>query len=203
MDIFEANPDGTGLKHLTNAKGYDAEGSATRPTASTSSSAPTAPAGQPRTVHHGRRRQERPPADARPGLLQRRPVLLARRQARDLPQRPQEKDQLQLYVIDADGTNETALTENVKWVHWAPYWYKDGKHIIYTAADHSDDKKRPNYDLYWMDIATKKATRLTFAPGADVLPVFDPDCKRVMWSSTRDGRSPTQLYLADFVPPKE
>src|SRR5262249_19931794 len=27
MDIFEANPDGTGLKPLTDAKGYDAEGS--------------------------------------------------------------------------------------------------------------------------------------------------------------------------------
>ncbi|MGE3808989.1 MAG: TolB family protein, partial [Gemmataceae bacterium] len=27
MDIFEANPDGTGLKRLTDAKGYDAEGS--------------------------------------------------------------------------------------------------------------------------------------------------------------------------------
>ena len=27
MDIFEANPDGSGLKRLTDAKGYDAEGS--------------------------------------------------------------------------------------------------------------------------------------------------------------------------------
>src|SRR5262245_11497699 len=26
MDIFEANPDGSGLKNLTNSKGYDAEG---------------------------------------------------------------------------------------------------------------------------------------------------------------------------------
>jgi TolB protein len=45
--------------------------------------------------------------------------------------------------------------------------------------------------------------RLTYAPGADVLPVFSPDCAKVMWTSNRDGRSPTQLYSADFVAPTE
>ena len=54
---------------------------------------------------------------------------------------------LQLYVINADGTGERALTDDENWVYWAPYWYKDSKHIIYTAADHSDPTRRPNYDL--------------------------------------------------------
>jgi TolB protein len=114
-----------------------------------------------------------------------------------------EKDRLQLYVIDADGKNEKALTDNDKWVYWAPYWYKDGKHIIYTAADHGDEKARPNYDLYWMNIETGKTTRITHAPGQDVLPVFSPDYKKVMWTTSRDGRSPTQLWIADFTPPTE
>jgi Tol biopolymer transport system component len=113
-----------------------------------------------------------------------------------------EKDRLQLYVINVDGTGETALTDNDKWVYWAPYWSADGKHIIYTAADHSDETKRPNYDLYWMDLESKKTTRITHAPGADVLPVFSPDSKKVMWTSSRDGRSPPQIYIADFTPPK-
>jgi Tol biopolymer transport system component len=114
-----------------------------------------------------------------------------------------EKDRLQLYVVNADGTGEKALTNNDKWVYWAPYWYQDGKHIIYTAADHSDSMARPNYDLYWMNIETGKTTRITHAPGQDVLPVFSPDYKKVMWTSSRDGRSPTQLWIADFTPPKE
>ena len=37
---------------------------------------------------------------------------------------------------------------------------------------------------------------------ADVLPVFNSDCTKLMWTSTRDGQSPAQLYIADFVPPK-
>lgn len=114
-----------------------------------------------------------------------------------------EKDRLQLYVVNADGTGEKALTDNDKWVYWAPYWHKDGKHIIYTAADHTDEKARPNYDLYWMNIETGKTTRITHAPGADVLPVFSPDYSKVMWTSSRDGRSPPQLYIADFVAPKD
>jgi Tol biopolymer transport system component len=114
-----------------------------------------------------------------------------------------ERDRLQLYVINADGTGEKALTNNDHWVYWAPYWHKDGKHIIYTAADHSDPMARPNYDLYWLNVETGKTVRLTHAPGADVLPVFSPDGTKVMWTSNRDGRSPTQLYIADFTRPKE
>jgi TolB protein len=114
-----------------------------------------------------------------------------------------EKDRLQIYVIDADGTNEKALTNNDKWVYWAPYWYKDNKHIIFTAADHGDESIRPNYDLYWFNTETGKSTRITHAPGQDVLPVFSPDYSKLMWTSSRDGRSPTQLYIGDFTPPKE
>lgn len=114
-----------------------------------------------------------------------------------------EKERLQLYVINSDGTGEKALTDNDKWVYWAPYWHSDGTHIIYTAADHSDETKRPNYDLYWMNLATGKTTRITHAPGQDVLPVFSPDGKQLMWTSSRDGRSPTQLWIADFTAPKD
>jgi TolB protein len=52
-----------------------------------------------------------------------------------------------------------------------------------------------------MNIETGKTTRLTHAPGQDVLPVFSPDYQKIMWTSSRDGGS-TQLYITDFVPPK-
>jgi Tol biopolymer transport system component len=201
MDIFEANPDGSGLKRLTAAKGYDAEGSysadgkqivfcsnrdgnlelyimdADGSNVRKLTNAPNCYNGGPFFSPDGKRvifRSDR-----------------------------KKKDHLQLYVINSDGTGERALTDDDNWVFWAPYWYKDGKHIIYTAADHSNPTVRPNYDLYWLNIETGKKVRLTFAPGADVLPVFSPDYRKVLWTSSRDGRQPPQLYLADFVPPKE
>ena len=115
----------------------------------------------------------------------------------------QEKDRLQLYVINADGTGEKQLTNDPKWVYWAPFWHPDGKHLVYTAADHGDETQRPNYDLYWMNLESGKTTRLTFAPGADVLPVFSPDGKRLMWTSGRAADRTSQLWIADFVPPAE
>jgi Tol biopolymer transport system component len=113
-----------------------------------------------------------------------------------------EKDRLQLYVINSDGTGEKALTNEDKWVFWAPYWYKDNNHIIYTCADHSNPIAPPNYDLWWMNTTTGKKTRLTYSPGQDVLPVFSPDYKKVMWTTSRE-RMPAQLYIADFTPPKD
>ena len=41
--------------------------------------------------------------------------------------------------------------------------------------------------------------RLTYAPGADVLPVFSPDGKKMMWSSSRTEDGSTQLYIADWL----
>ena len=139
-----------------------------------------------------------------PRLLQRRAVLLARRQEGHLPQRPQaRRTTCSSTSSTPTARTRSALTDDLNWVNWGPYWYKDGKHIIYAGADHSNPAVRPNYDLYWMNIETGKKVRITHAPGADVLPVFSPDYKKLMWTSTRDGRQPSQLYIADFTAPKE
>jgi Tol biopolymer transport system component len=46
----------------------------------------------------------------------------------------------------------------------------------------------------------ERRVRLTYYPGADVLPVFSKDGGKILWTSTRNGES--QLFMADFVPPK-
>ena len=202
MKIYEADPDGSNLRSLTpEAKAYTAEGSY-----SADGKYIVYASGPARNVElfimdadgSSRRQLTKAPNCYNGGpFFSPDGTKVIFRSDRKKP------DHLQLHVINADGTGERALTDNENWVYWAPYWYGDGKHIIYTAADHSDPKARPNYDLYWMALDTGKTTRLTFAPGADVLPVFSPDGKKVMWTSNRDGRSPTQLYIADFTPPKD
>jgi Tol biopolymer transport system component len=203
MSIFEADPDGGHLKRLTDAKGYNAEGSYSPDGkqivfCSNRSGEENlelyvmdADGGNVRQLTHAPKCYNGGPFFSPDGKK----VIFRSDRAK--------KDHLQLYVIDADGKNERALTDDLNWVNWGPYWYKDGKHIIYAGADHGNPAVRPNYDLYWMNVETGKKVRITYAPGADVLPVFSPDYKKLMWTSTRDGRQPSQLYVADFTPPKE
>ncbi|HZT80269.1 MAG TPA: biopolymer transporter Tol [Gemmataceae bacterium] len=201
MAIFEADPDGEHLKPLTDAKGYNAEGS-------------YSPDGKQIVFCSNRSGAENlelyiMDADGKnvrqlthaPGCYNGGPFFSPDGKKVIFRSDRKKKDHLQLYVIDADGKNERALTDDLNWVNWGPYWYKDGKHIIYAGADHANPAVRPNYDLYWMNIETGKKVRITYAPGADILPVFSPDYKKLMWTSTRDGRQPAQLYLADFTPP--
>lgn len=203
MEIFEANPDGSGLKRLTNSPGYDAEGSYS--------------ADGKRIVfcsnRTGKENLELFVMDAdgsnvrqltkAPKCYNGGPFFSPDGTKVIFRSDRKKKDHLQLYVINVDGSGERALTDDADWVFWAPYWYRDNRHIVYTAADHSNPTMRPNYDLYWMDTETGKKTRISFAPGADVLPVFSPNYERMMWTSTRDGRQPAQLFLADFVRPKD
>jgi Tol biopolymer transport system component len=198
MDIFESNPDGSGLKRLTDTPGYDAEGSYS--------------ADGKQIVF----------CSKRSGDLQLWIMDADGSHSRQLTRAPncynggpffspdgkcvifrsdrKEKDRLQIYVINTDGTGERALTDKPNWVCWGPYWHPDGRHIIYAGADHAV-AGRPNYDLYWLDMESGKEVRITHAPAADVLPVFSRDGKKLLWTSTRDGSS--QLYTADFTPPKE
>jgi Tol biopolymer transport system component len=202
MDIFKANPDGSELKRLTDAKGYDAEGSYSPDGKHiVFCSNRSGPDNLELYIMDADGRNVRKLTSA-PGCYNGGPFFSPDGRRVIFRSDRQKKDHLQLYVINRDGSGEKALTDDLNWVFWAPYWHPDGRHIVYTAADHSV-AGRPNYDLWWMNVDTGKKVRLSFAPGADVLPVFSPDGKRLMWTSTRDGRQPAQLYLADFVPPAE
>ncbi len=116
---------------------------------------------------------------------------------------------LQLHVIGFDGQNDTALTDNIG-VNWAPYWHPTQPYIIWTGADHSDPHATPNYDLWLMKYAERdgkivpeKTWRITDHPSADVLPVFSPDGKRLMWTSNRTADHTSQLFIADFTLPED
>lgn len=200
MEIFEADYYGSNLKRLTDSPGYDAEGSYSADGKRiVFCSNRSGPGNLELYIMNADGKNVRKLTDA-PDCYNGGPFFSPDGKKVIFRSDRKKKDHLQLYVINIDGSGEKALTSDENWVFWAPYWYKDSRHIIYTAADHAV-MGRPNYDLYWMDIHTGKTTRLTFAPGADVLPVFSPDYAKLLWTSTRDGRQPAQLFLADFIRP--
>jgi len=205
MDIFEADLDGTNLRRLTDAPGYDAEGS-------------YSPDGRTivfTSMRDGdadiylisadgtnvRQLTNAPGYDGGPFISPDNQWVIFRTDRK-------KKDYLQIHAIRVDGTDEVALTDN-QGVNWGPYWYPTGPYLIWAGADHSDPNARPNYDLWLMKyrlvdgkIAAGPTWRITDHPSADVLPVFSPDGKKLMWTSNRTPDHSSQLWIGDFKLPQ-
>lgn len=211
MDIFTANQDGSDLRRLTDAPGYDAEGA-------------FSPDG--RKIVFSSLRNAYPLSEL-PGEEQKRyeldPAYFA-----------------EIYIMDADGSNQRRLTstpgydggpffsadgERIIWrrfeeggliadvysmnldgsdvrrithfksMSWAPYPHPSGKYIIFTSNQHGFE----NFELFItaMDGSTEPV-RVTNAPWFDGLPVFSPDGKRLAWTSSRTSDEQSQLILADW-----
>ena len=205
MDIFQSDLDGSHLGRLTDAPGYDAEGAFSpdgRQIAFCSNRD-----GDPDIYvmnadgSNVRQLTNAPGYDGGPFVSPNGKWIVFRSDRK-------QEGFLQIHAIGVDGTGDVALTDNVG-VNWAPYWHPTKPYIIWTGADHSDPKARPNYDLWLMKyeetdgkIAPGPITRITDDPAADVLPVFSPDGKQLMWTSNRTADHSSQLWIADFTLPE-
>ena len=92
-------------------------------------------------------------------------------------------------------------------VNWCPFWHPDGRHLVYatSAVGHR------NYEVFQVDAAEDSTAsppsmkygtglrRVTFGPGADVLPAFSSDGREMMWTCKRGPSNTSQLWVAGFV----
>lgn len=69
----------------------------------------------------------------------------------------------------------------------------DGRTLLYTSLESGDG------DLYAMDLATKKITRLTALTGYDGGAFFSPDGKKIVWRADRNADNLLQIFIADVV----
>ena len=92
---------------------------------------------------------------------------------------------------------ETQLT-NDGHLNWGPSFHPQTQAVIFASSKLGHD----NYEIFMQRFDGTRQCRITFTPGADVLPVFSPDGKYLMWSSKRTADNTTQLFLAKFVYPR-
>ena len=213
FDIFSANRDGTDMKRLTNARGYDAEGT-------------IAPDGKKIVF-----------TSARDGDLELYDMNIdgtnQRRLTHDLgydggawhsqdgqwivwranrPKTPDEikryKDlfaknlvmpaQMELWIMRADGTQQKQLTFNGA-ANFAPYFHPNGKQIIF--ASNMKDPHGGNFDLYLINRDGSGLEQITFDENFDGFPMFTNDGKTLIWESNRNGKTAgeTDIFIADWV----
>jgi len=204
MDIYVVNFDGTEMTQLTDAPGYDAEGSYS---------------------HDGKQIVFTSTRDGDPDLY------IMNADGSDVRQITnvdgydggpffspddkwvifrsdrQEEHMLQVFAVSVDGKHEVQLTNDLGTVNWAPYFHPSGKLIVWARADYSRGPMFANFDLYALpiemtdtDVRAGEMFRVTYDEAADVLPVFSPDGTKLMWTSTRGEDGTSQLWIADWNP---
>lgn len=85
-----------------------------------------------------------------------------------------------IFTIKVDGTECTQITDDPG-TNWAPFPAPDGKHFVYVRM-----LPPHNYEIFLMNIQSKKKTQLTYNDAFDAYPVISPDGRTMLFSSSRD-----------------
>jgi Tol biopolymer transport system component len=109
---------------------------------------------------------------------------------------------LEIFLMSADGSNPRALTDNGA-ANFCPTFHPDGTRILYSS--NAGDPRGREFDIFLVDTRGGPAERVTTTGGFDGFPHFSPDGRFLVWSSNRAnpaGRE-TNLFLARWVDSRE
>jgi Tol biopolymer transport system component len=99
-----------------------------------------------------------------------------------------------VFTMNPDGTDVRQITDFGA-MSWAPYIHPSGQYILFA----SNKLGFENFEIYMVDIDGKKEpVRITYSDGFDGLPVPSPDGRQLAWTSTRGGGSEGQIFLAQW-----
>lgn len=210
MDIFTANPDGSNLRRLTTAKGYDAEAGFSPDGGKIVFSSTRSAYGNDLTEEEkklrdvdlsyfgeiyimnadgsGQTRLTRSPGyDGGPFFSPDGQRIVWRRFNKA-------GSVAEIHTMKLDGSDLRKIT-SFKSMSWAPYFHPSGEYIIFA----SNKLGFSNFELYLVDaLGLNEPIRVTERVGFDGLPVFSPNGLQLCWTSNATPEKQSQLFLAKW-----
>jgi Tol biopolymer transport system component len=104
-----------------------------------------------------------------------------------------------IWVMDADGSNKRQITDNGA-ANFAPFFHPSGDRIIFSS--NMQDPQRRAFELYMVKLDGTGLERITAHPEFDGFPMFSPtDPGLLVFASNRGGsvRGETNVFLADWI----
>ncbi|MEW5974349.1 MAG: hypothetical protein AB1898_00960 [Acidobacteriota bacterium] len=169
LDLYSMNPDGSDIRRLTRTLGYDG-GAFYSPDS--------------RQIvyraHHPKTSEE---VDRYKTLLKQGLI---------------EPRSLEIFVMQADGSNSVQVTRNGA-ANFCPYFHPNGRQILFSS--NLGDPKGRNFDLYLINLDGTGLKQITFNETFDGFPMFSPDGTRLVFASNRNAkvRGETNIFLAEWV----
>ncbi|HEX6258242.1 MAG TPA: choice-of-anchor U domain-containing protein [Candidatus Saccharimonadales bacterium] len=91
----------------------------------------------------------------------------------------------EIYVMDADGANQTKITNNTDY-EYEPGWSADGTKVVFTSDRDGDE------EIFVMNLDGTNEVKLTNNSSDDSFAVWAPDNSKIIFVSDRDGNQ--ELY---------
>ena len=107
-------------------------------------------------------------------------------------------NRMEIWVMNADGTGKRQVT-NLGGANWAPFFTPDGRRIVFST-NHHVDRRSGNFDLFLINVDGSGLEQVTYGTVFDGFPQFSRDGKRLVWASNRHARNPreTNVFVADW-----
>jgi len=93
-----------------------------------------------------------------------------------------DKGSFDIYLMNADGSNQRPLVDNPKSDEKAPAFSRDGKQVVFFS--NMDGMK---WNLYTVELSTRRITRLTEEKLEDKHPQFSGDDRAIIFHSNRNS----------------
>jgi len=111
---------------------------------------------------------------------------------------------LEIWLMKADGSDKRQIT-SLGAASFGPAFTADGKQIVFSSNYDPESHVTGgmgNFELWLINRDGSGLERVTYSDGFDGFPMFSSDGKKLVWASNRNAKAPheTNIFIGDWVP---